>query len=62
MTIKVIDYPTEFHLEDGVWFCQHLDTETDKEYPMYMLGDYEMVTRCSECKAFYDPYFNSFEV
>lgn len=60
MRIFINYIPTLARLDDGYFWCEHPDTQTEVEYNAY--GDSIWVTRCANCKAWYDEAFNTFDV
>lgn len=60
MTIKVEYIPTSSHMEDGIFWCDHPDTNT--EYELNFQGDNLLVTRCANCGTWYDECFGTFDV
>lgn len=60
MNIKVEYIPTSSHMEDSIFWCDHPDTQTQKELNAW--GDSIMVTRCANCGTWYDEAFGTFDV
>lgn len=59
MKVSIIYIPTQARMEDGIFWCEHPDTQTDKELNAW--GDSILVTRCANCGAWYDEAFNTFD-
>ena len=64
--VKVIK--TQSHLESGIFWCDHADTETvelDYGHPDQNIGDYvddwRVSSVCAGCGAVYDEWSNTFE-
>jgi hypothetical protein len=59
MNIRVDYIPTSSTMEDGIFWCDHPDTQTSTELNPW--GEEIDVTRCANCSAWYDPAFNTFD-